>query len=253
MKNIALILVTLLFITSCQKRAAPLVFESKSIQTDGLELCKEGICPIIDIEKITASGNETFADTINAAINQVLINNLVIDPDEEPNVETFNQALAHFISSYRIYKSDFPDAGAEYEINSASQVSYDGAQLLSIKFENYTYWGGAHGYGSTTYINFDKDAQTQLSNKELFKDYEGFLKLAETKFRNKKKLSADENINSTGFLFENNVFALPNVIGFTANEMVLVYNPYEIASYVDGQTILKFKFSEVQEYLKLSL
>ena len=73
------------------------------------------------------------------------------------------------------------------------------------------------------------------------------------KFRNQKKLSADGNINSTGFLFENDVFALPNVIGFTANEMVLVYNPYEIASYVDGQTILKFKFSEVQEYLKLNL
>ena len=253
MKNIALILVTLLFITSCQKRAAPLVFESKSIQTDGLELCKEGICPIIAIEKVTASGNETFAETINAAINQVLINNLVIDPDEEPEVETFDQALTHFISSYRIYKSDFPDAGAEYEINSVSEVSHNGAQLLSIKFENYTYWGGAHGYGSTTYVNFDKDTQTQLSNEELFKDYEAFLKLAESKFRNQKKLSADENINSTGFLFENDVFALPNAIGFTANEMVLVYNPYEIASYLDGQTILKFKFSEVQEYLKLSL
>ena len=178
MKNIALILVTLLFITSCQKRAAPLVFESKSIQTDGLELCKEGICPIIAIEKVTASGNETFAETINAAINQVLINNLVIDPDEEPEVETFDQALTHFISSYRIYKSDFPDAGAEYEINSVSEVSHNGAQLLSIKFENYTYWGGAHGYGSTTYVNCDKDTQTQLSNEELFKDYEAFLKLA---------------------------------------------------------------------------
>ena len=79
-----------------------MVFESKSIQTDGLELCKEGICPIIDIEKVTASGNKNFADTINAAINQVLINNLVIDPDEESEVETFDQALAHFVSSYRI-------------------------------------------------------------------------------------------------------------------------------------------------------
>ena len=253
MKNIALILVTLLFITSCQKRAAPLVFESKSIQTDGLELCKEGICPIIDIETVTALGNETFADTINAAINQVLINNLVIDPDEEPTIKTLDQALSNFIKSYRVYRNDYPDAAAEYEINSKSQISFESENLLSIIFDNYTYWGGAHGYGSTTYINFDKEGHEQLSNADLFTDQAGFLKFAETQFRNQKGISKDQNINSGGYFFENDNFSLPENIGFKGDKLLLIYNPYEIASYADGQIILEFSIAEVQKYLRTNL
>ena len=248
-----MLLLTIISISSCQKRTTPLTFKTETLKAETLDHCADGICPIIEIAKIKAFGRENFADTINNAVDQVLLNNLVIAPEEEPDIKTLDQALEHFISSYRVYKSDFPEAGTEYEINSTSQVSYNGAQLLSIKFENYTYWGGAHGYGSTTYLNFDKDAETSLNNEALFKDYAGFLKLAETQFRNQKKLSAEENINSTGFYFENDVFALPSAIGFTENEMVLVYNPYEIASYADGKTILRFKFSEVQEFLKLDL
>lgn len=253
MKNLILILTILVVLISCEKKETPLTFDTKIYNAEVLEACSTGMCPVISIEKITTSGAGAFSDTINNAVNQVLINALIISPDEEPTIKTLDQALSNFITSYRVYRNDYPDAAAEYEINSKSQISFESENLLSIIFDNYTYWGGAHGYGSRTYINFDKEGHEQLSNADLFTDQAGFLKFAETQFRNQKGISKDQNINSGGYFFENDNFSLPENIGFKGDKLILIYNPYEIASYADGQIILEFSIAEVQKYLRPNL
>ena len=253
MKKIISILTLFVVLISCEKKETPLVFDTKTYNPENLDACDKGMCPVIAIERLTASGNGDFSDTINKAIEQVLVNTLTISPEDTPDIKTLDQAFANFITSYRTYRNDFPETATEYDINSKSQISYESENVLSIIFDNYSYWGGAHGYGSTTYINFDKGTHEQLSKEDLFTDQAGFLKFAEKQFRNQKGISDDENINSSGYFFENDNFSLPENIGFRDDKIVLIYNPYEIASYADGQIILEFPITEVQKYLRLNL
>ncbi len=106
--------------------------------------------------------------------------------------------------------------------------------------------------GSTSYFNFDKKTGKQLSNDDLIKDKKAFLALAEKKFRELQQVPEGESINSTGYMFENDTFALPINIGFENNEMVLLYNPYEVASYADGIIEIRFAVSEVQDLLAIN-
>ena len=252
MKKIALALVLFVVFTGCKKEEKPLSLSTETINNKSLKACAEGPCPTIEIDKITASEG-AFADTINHAVNKHLIGILIIDPDELAAVHTLDKALQNFIEDYRISRSDFPDATPEYEVSSTSTISYENEQLLCIKFEDFTYWGGAHGYGSTSFLNFDKETKSTLSNEALFSDLSGFKKLAETRFRNQQKIPEGESINSTGYFFEEDQFSLPHNIGLTANELILIYNPYEAASYAEGQLVLKFPVSEIKAYLKPSL
>src|SRR5690606_11666613 len=64
-------------------------------------------------------------------------------------------------------------------------------------------------------------------------------------------IPATESINSTGFMFENDVFYLPRNIGFTDDGLLLVYERYEVASYADGPIRLTFPYPEIGRFLKL--
>lgn len=212
-----------------------------------------GMCPELDIERLTALGDAKLADSINKAVERVLVSNLVINPDEIPKIKTLDEAIANFISSHRNYHDEFPETNAGYEFSSKSAISLNGSELLSIVFDTYSFWGGAHGYGSTTYLNIDKQTGNSLNTENLIDNEPAFLKLAEQKFRSQKGISENESINSTGYFFENDQFILPANIGFTENEMTLIYNPYEVASYAEGQIIIKIPLNEVTPFLKLSL
>ncbi len=252
LKKVILHLCLLVIWAGCEKKEAPLAFEQETINTENLPSCKEGLCPTIAIDKITASGRP-FADTINEAVDQHLISLLIIDPDESQQVNTLDDAIQNFITNYRVYRSDFPDAIPGYEVSSKSSLSYESEHLLCIGFENYTYWGGAHGYGSTTFLNFDKETGTHLKNEELFKTNSGFEKLAEERFRKQYHIDAEKNLSETGYFFTDNKFVLPENIGFKDNQLILLYNPYEVASYAEGQLILKFDLEDVKEYLRPGL
>ncbi len=64
---------------------------------------------------------------------------------------------------------------------------------------------------------------------------------------------AYESINSTGFWFENDRFYLPESIGLSKTNLLLVYNQYEIASYAGGPVALKIPLEELKEYLNFNM
>ena len=65
------------------------------------------------------------------------------------------------------------------------------------------------------------------------------------------EIPEDKPINSTGFWFENNTFYLPESIGFTKENVILLYNQYEIASYSSGPVELEISLEKVLPYLKI--
>lgn len=240
-KSISLLLILLL--TICCKNEGNLTFEPLQLTGNS---CKE--CPKIEINIPRALDETAIARAINSALEEELIT--LLSFDEEQEINKIDDAIASFTNSFKELKTKFPDeiVGWEAEVN--SEIVYEDENILTLIFNAYTFTGGAHGYGSITFLNFDKRKGIELENWELFEDMEGFRKFAETKFRIQEDIPQNDNINITGFMFERDIFHLAENIGYTEDGIQLIYNQYEVASYADGPKILALPYQEVNKYLK---
>lgn len=240
-KSIGLLLILLL--TICCENEGNLTFEPLQLTGD---ICKE--CPKIEINIPRALDETAIARAINSALKEELI--ALLSFDEEQEIEKVDDAIASFTNSFKELKTKFPDETVGWEAKMNSEVVYEDDNILTLVFNAYTFTGGAHGYGSTSLLNFDKRKGIELENWELFEDIEGFQKFTETKFRIQEDIPQDENINATGFMFERDIFHLAENIGYTKDGIQLIYNQYEVASYADGPKTLTLPYSEINKYLK---
>lgn len=205
-------------------------------------------CPKIEIDIPKAVDETVLSDQINTALREEVISLLSFEETQE--ISSITDAMTSFTESFKALKSKFPDEAVDWEASVESTVSYEDAQMLTLEFKAYSFTGGAHGYGFTSFLNFDKLKGTELENRVLFEDWEGFLDYAEAKFRQQEEIPQEKNINATGFMFEGDAFHLPESIGYTPKGLILRYHPYEIASYADGPITLLLPYAEVNMYLK---
>jgi len=241
-------LLTITLFLSCSK-GVPLIFTSESFTENSLELCKNIGCPDITINYVKVNGNSEASEKINSEISTAIISALHIEDESEPRAKTIPEAAERFIKSYRMDSADFPDMSAEYFAEINATETYNSKKLVSIQLQLYLYTGGAHGYGNTTFLNFDPQTGAKIALEDLFENLEDFTLIVEEKFRDANNIPKGESINDTGFWFENEVFYLPETIGFTKTDLILLYNQYEIASYADGPITLKIPIQEVTKYL----
>tara|TARA_R110002020_G_scaffold303939_2_gene519449 strand:- start:63704 stop:64486 length:783 start_codon:yes stop_codon:yes gene_type:complete len=241
-----------IFTQSCEQEP-DLQFTQKTYTNASLEACSTAICPKIDIHILEAQGESKLSQIINDTITNHVIAVLSMTPDDEKNLKSVEEALDQFISSFRQFKADFAETSTDYETDVDANISLETENLLCIAVKSYTYFGGAHGYGSVTYFNFDKNSETYLSTEDLIKDKTAVLKEAEKRFRKQQKIPADGNINSTGYFFEDDKFILPKDIGFDDENLILQYNPYDVAAYSVGQITVKIPLPEIKAYLRTDL
>ena len=242
--KLAILIVTLLAF-GCKKKDElsykPLSFKS--------EKCAD--CPkvVVDIFEFN-EGNE-LATVVNSALKKEVINQLLYD--DEIKVSSIEEAISSFKNGYLELKKMYPDETLGWEADIKGSVLYENVDVLSIKLETYIFTGGAHGYSVTRLLNFDKKKNIALENWELFNDPEGFKHLAELKFKIQEDIPQNGTINSTGLMFENDEFYLPNNIGFTKNGLQLIYNQYEVASYADGPMSITLPYAEIRNYLAVEI
>lgn len=227
--------------SSCQD-SRNVTFESLSLENTR---CKE--CPEVSIDVPKALGNKKLAKSINLALREEIISKLTFD--DEINVETIQQAIESFTDGYFELKKIYPDETIGWKATINGMITFENNELITIELRSYLFTGGAHGYGSTNYLNFNKKRGGKIGPRELFEDREGFQKYAETQFRLQQNIPANKSINSTGFMFEKDHFYLPENIGFTEKGLKLLYNQYEVASYADGPIELTLPYKDVQKFL----
>ncbi len=239
---------TLGLFSSCKKER-PLVFSSESFTESKLELCKNIGCPEITINYVQAQGGSEASKKINSEIITFIISALHIVDEGESSATTIPEAVENFIKAYRMDSADFPDMSAEYFAEINISESYNSKKLVSFQLQQFLYTGGAHGYQSNSFLNFNPQSGLEIPLENLFTSIDDFSVLAEKKFREAHKISKSESINSTGFWFEDDVFYLPETIGITNEGLVLIYNQYEIASYADGPIELEIPMEEATKYM----
>ncbi|WP_224488471.1 DUF3298 and DUF4163 domain-containing protein [Robertkochia flava] len=186
---------------------------------------------------------------INAELNQWVIRAIDLSADNTP--ETVEEAVTQFKSAYEQIKNDFPDEyNMSWESTVEGTICYEDNRLFAVCMETYSFTGGAHGYGSSHYLLFDKTQGEIIKKEDLLTDEDGFISLAEKKFRSSFNMEDNLPLNEQGFMFEGDRFHLPNTIGYTQTGLKLIYNPYEIAPYSEGQIVIDIPYEEVNKYLK---
>ena len=225
-----------------------LSFSSKTIEKR-LDNCKpeEGECTFINLTYPVAEKGHEETENINKRIEEFLRN--TIDYQEEGGKESPEELAEDFIRNYRETAKEFPEYDLPWEATVNGKLVYSTPNILCLQFNTDMFTGGAHGYRSTDYLNFDPENGKTLTAADLFT--EKFVEFVEKDFRQKQDIPQDSNINSTGLFFENDRFHLPKNIGITKDKVILHYNAYEIAPYASGDFILSYPRAEIEEFLKI--
>jgi hypothetical protein len=204
-------------------------------------------CPVVRVSIPEMVGNSKLGNSVNTALREEIIE--LLDYDEERDARDIPEAIKAFQDGFRKMQEEFPEELTGWEASVEAFKTYEDPKVITIKMDTYIFTGGAHGYPATRYLNFDKKTGEEMDAVELLKDPEAFAVFAEAAFRKQYEISSDAPINSTGFMFEDNLFRLPQNIGLTPEGMVLHYNPYEAASYADGALVLEFPHEAIRPFL----
>lgn len=222
---------------------------SESFTEKELKMCEDSKCPEVTINYVEVFGDAEISERINKKIKNFIFSSLLMGEDTIPTAKTIQEAARNFIEAYNADKLQFPDMAGEYFAEITVNEIYSSKELMCFEMRQYLFTGGAHGYGTTRFMNIDPETGEELSAKELFKNNKDFIAFAEKKFRQEQKITKDESINEQGFWFENDEFHLPESVGFTKDSLIFIYNQYDIASYADGPIELKIAMKEAEPFL----
>ncbi|MDC8000925.1 DUF4163 domain-containing protein [Aequorivita todarodis] len=224
---------------------------SESFTEKELPICKNSKCPEVTINYVEVFGDAKVSEKINKKIKNFIFASLLMGEDCIPTAKTIQEAATGFIEAYNADKAQFPDMAGEYFAEISVNEIYTSKAHLCFEMRQYLFTGGAHGYGTTSFLNIDPKTGEELTSKELFKNSTEFTAFAEKKFRAQQKIAKDQSINDNGFWFENDRFYLPESVGFTQDSLIFVYNQYDIASYADGPIELKIAMKEAEPFLSI--
>lgn len=250
MKKLPFLLFIGLVCSSCVKDRS-LILHEKSFETATFGPCLGQTCPNFNIHFLEAQSRGENAQLFNSQISQEVVQLLLsFQENFSPATTTIEEAILVFIDDYRKYERDFGGLFIPYQADTYMELIYQSNELISIDLNFYQFTGGAHGYGGTRFLNFDRNTGKKLPVTELFTNLKPLEEMAEKMIRQQYQIPPDQNINATGFWFEDDRFHLPENIGFTENEILLVYNQYEIASYAEGSISLSIPKSDLASFLK---
>lgn len=138
-----------------------------------------------------------------------------------------------------------------FDILKYINVHLNTSDIISLGFVEFGYTGGAHGTYFESYYNLNTNNGNKINASELFKEsnYNNLLIYAENIFRKNKGIESGISLEQAGYWFENNKFYLPENFLITKHVIKFIYNPYEIASWVEGLIELNLPYSEIKNFI----
>lgn len=244
MKKFFLLICLSVIFMSCKKEPM-VVFTTKNYDFRSNKNCEKDNCTYVHLEIPVASGNEM----ITKPINEVLFNfvNDHLHYHNQPKTTSYDTLAQQFIAEYEETSRVYPDFSVAWEADFKVKHNNLSDKVYQVVWEYYTFTGGAHGFLGTKVFFFDLQTGKQIPPKDLFVNYEGFRKYAESEF--KKQMNISESFSEAGYNFGKQGFKLPENFYLTKSEWVLYYNPYEIAAYVKGASVVSLPKEKVASFL----
>ena len=200
-------------------------------------------------------GNIPYRDTVNQKIKSYV--SLITQfsgktkNDSKLSLEFIHAQLDSF---ELIYKDEVEaDIYHLWELESVIEIDDTRDNFVQLQLSAWSFTGGAHGNGSTTTYVISKSTGQQLLFNDFFSDPTAVTNIGEMYFRRIYELEKDADLEDAGFWFENNVFYLNNNFSIVGDKIVFLYNPYEIAPYAGGETVIEIPIEEIKSFIKVKI
>lgn len=193
---------------------------------------------------VTAAGTPQAASAINQFIQTQL---LEYSDDNGKQPASLDELVSMFLADYNQSAEGEPDWMLERSVD----VIYGKGSLVTLRFNENGFTGGAHPFSGQRYFVMDSNTGKQVTLANLLApNYEEALnKVGEKAFRSARKLPANKNLEEEGFWFENNTFSVNTNFGVTADGLIFLFNPYEVAPYALGATEFTVPYSDIRAFV----
>jgi len=246
-----LALLTIVSVSSCsndkQEVQPYLHFEQQTIE-DSYGACDDkGACGKINIDYPVFSDNNKKVDDI---VNTEITKNVSSFYD----AKTIEGTSQKFIKDFTDFVTEFPEsANNKWNISMHYSVSTNTKDLLSLTFAMNGYTGGAHGFSTISYSNFNPNTGIKLKLEDIVSDVDKLRTMAREIFIKDHNLDPNKSLNEQGYWFADDIFSLNNNFKLSKDEIVFHYNQYEIAPYSEGPIDIKIPSDKLDGMLDLVL
>jgi hypothetical protein len=225
---------------------------------------KEAKSPVgrISVQALVPLGSEAKAMTnLEASILRDLRGDTLDGLPTMPLNMLYKQQRQQFFADYRQDAKDSRPApadtagigpygiGLNYEDQTATYVLYQQGNLLSLGFFRYDYSGGAHGNYGLTPASYDLRTGRRLRYDDIFRPTaaQKLPALLGQAVRPEVGLQPGEPLDKQLFV---NKMPVTHQVYLTATGAVFVYQPYEIASYAQGEIHVFVPLSSLRPLLR---
>ncbi len=216
-------------------------------------------CLIISEYFLKMTGGDTvISQAINDTLDQYFKNTLVsIASYSEDSIHSTYRMLSRdelykkIAAEHKAQTNEIPEFSGVWTIDTYADTAGILPKVISIRYSESTYLGGAHPNTFTTLLNFDTKTGKTIHFKDIVKDDKKFLKLAEEEFRTYQGLKPDQKLDEEGYFFDHGVYSLPLNFSITRAGLELFYNPYEVAAYVYGPLVYILPYERLEDCVHL--
>lgn len=203
-------------------------------------------------DKVTKKAALPYQDSVNHEIvKYVSIITSFESFDENAVISElfFDNRLREFAN---YYESDSDDESTVlWSFEASIGIDDDYSDFCQISASNWSYTGGAHGNGHSTYFIKDKKTGAPLDLNDFINDIEELNLLAEVEFRKELELIPTANLEEEGFWFDNGKFVVNDNFYFEDESLVFLFNTYEIAPYSAGSIQFAIPIKKIEHLLKI--
>jgi hypothetical protein len=193
-----------------------------------------------------------IADSVNNMIRGQLYRPLIGDKP----ANGIKNLLEPYFAAYATELENAQNKGAQYivvwSVKREFTVIENTKKIFTVKHFERSYTGGPHPNHFINYYHFNPQTGKQLRVADIFKagTEEALNKLGEKKFRKQNKMAAGISLDDAGYFSLTGKFYLPHNFLLKEKGVLFIYNPYEVASYDQGQIDLFFTYQELENLLR---
>lgn len=196
--------------------------------------------------------NETNNQVINS-INDFVMTKLLYTEIEPDSGATLENIVNYFIEDYELQLEDFPEYDIPWYNKTQVSVAFQDEKHITFKLSNESYTGGAHPNSLVNYFVINKSTGKEVFLNEIFKpNFEKTLNdVVARKFRKVRNITSNKSLGDEGFWFEEGQNIFNDNFGLTNDGIFFYYNPYDVAPYSFGPTLVEVPFSEIDSITNL--
>jgi hypothetical protein len=172
--------------------------------------------------------------------------------EDAERTQPFDSIASGLIEQYADLTQEFTDYRLPWTFERSCAVSLDTCGIISVRFEESSFLGGAHGLHIVRLASFDASSGRRLTYADMFRSgYESaFAGIAEKEFRLARSVPDSQSLSDAGFWVEEGKFEPSGNFCVGKEGLVLYYNPYEIAPYVMGPTEVHVSYTSLKGILR---